>query len=240
MRAMRWLIVWILWIHAAAAAAQTSDSSFDEGFGDDPDFPVEAAPQATDAETPPADSEDEDPTLEVVEDEDTSWLFSVGALVTAPIEDDWDDALASRGYGNPSPSYGADVGVLYRATRWLNVGLRLAARHRYWLHWERPAATLFGTDVLLSLDARISPGRVFQLGLHASGGLGLASVSLNGERKLRALGRVQVGPLFTFKLTGTLRAMVRLAYDHARGELANDLRANLGGFTFMVGFEVRE
>lgn len=242
---MRWVIVWIFWIHAAAAGAQgAEDPSFDAEFGDDPTFPTEAQPEATQEtqpdETPTETSENDDPTLEVVEDEDTHWLLSVGALVTAPIDDDWDDGLASRGYGEPSPSYGADLGVLYRATRWLNVGLRLAARHRYWLHWERPAATLFGTDVLLSLDARLSPGRVFQLGLHASGGLGLASVSLNGQRKLRALGRVQVGPLITIKLKGTLRAMVRMAYDHARVRLADDLDANLGGFTLLVGFEVRE
>ena len=68
----------------------------------------------------------------------------------------------------------------------------------------------------------------------------MASVSINGERDVKALGRVQVGPLVGFKLYGTLRAMIRFAYDHARVELADDLHARLGGFTFMLGFEVRE
>ena len=252
---MRVLVCGILWVHAAMAAAQagpastvppstdtSADPVFDSEFGADPTFPAASSEPGTAASPPTSDTDDDDaePGMEIFEDADTHWLLSVGALITAPIDDDWDEHLASRGYGDPSPTYGADLGVLYRATRWLNVGLRLAARHRYWLHWDRPAATVFGTDVLVSLDARFSAGPVFQLGLHASGGLGLASVSINGERQLRALGRFQGGPVITFKLYGALRAMVRLAYDHARVELADDLRANLGGFTLLVGFEVRE
>ncbi|MEM9067678.1 MAG: hypothetical protein AAGE52_04205 [Myxococcota bacterium] len=225
---LHWLIAFGLAVGSGVVYAD--DANADDANADDA--------TTGDANTdPPHRSADEG--TEIVEDADTHWLLGLGLLIGTPLENDFDRALATRAYGDPSPTYGADLGALYRVTRGFSVGLRTAVRHRYWLHYNQPAATLFSVDLLANLDLRHTFRHRAQIGFQLAGGFAVVSTRLGGESVRDLGGRVQLGPLATFPIVGTLRILVRIAYDFHRLSIVGET-ADLGGATFLLGFEVRE
>ena len=178
---------------------------------------------------------------ECFRDPDTQWLWQLAFAVGVTREAAWDDSLAARGYGPSDVLFGGET-TLLRRLGWLGLGLRTSVRDLRWVHFERPAASIFGWDLMVAANARVSIGqrKMVSLGLDAAGGVGLAWVSLNGARDTEVGWRLQAGAELAIAVVGPAALFVRVSYDAFPVNIGDMLDAQLGGARFTLGFEVRE
>lgn len=167
------------------------------------------------------------------------WLWQLHAVLGRARVDDFDRALRARNYGPGEMIVGAETSLLRVLTKQIAIGGRLGVRGRRWLHYDLDAATMLGADAQLLLDARYSFEHV-GLGVAAAGGLGLAAAQLNEVTEVRATWRVSLEGFFYIALVGPLRIVARAGYDFFPADFGPNATAQLGGFRFGIGFEVRE
>lgn len=209
-----------------ASSSQPHDSNADGGESE--------GVETDDEETPPEGERFFDPDA-------TRWALGLGVHVTAADEGTWDEALRTRGYGQPGAPFGLDLLGLYQITNWFSLGGHVDFRHRGWAHQELADAGFFGLSLMVEARAEI-PLRKIQPGVFVAGGLGLGWTSVNETASVNAVGRFQAGAFARFVVYGPLGINVRFAYDHYQlsPDTAGRYDLNLGGFLFGFGLEVRE
>lgn len=190
--------------------------------------------------------EDEDAELEEGEecfrDEDVRWRWQL-AFFTGPTRtSEWDDSLAARGYGPSDFLVGGDTSLVRRLGDHVGLGARTGVRDLRWLHFERPAAAVFGWDLLLLAELRAPVGRkrLVELGVDLGVGLGIAFSRVNEGRATDVGWRLQGDGLLALRLVGPAAVVVRLGYDHFPVTIGESLDARLGGLRVTLGLEVRE
>ncbi|MAQ14896.1 MAG: hypothetical protein CMN30_08885 [Sandaracinus sp.] len=188
------------------------------------------------------DSAELDADEECFRDPQTRWRWTLGFTVGPTVEDAWDDSLAARGYGPSDVAFGGETSLLRRFGRYFSLGARTGVRDLRWVHHERPAASIFGWDLLIVADLRVPIGQreIVALGIDAGGGLGLAFSSLNEGRSTDVGWRVVAEALISFALVGPASFAVRLGYDHFPVTIGDSLDAHLGGFRATLALEIVE
>lgn len=177
--------------------------------------------------------------MEEIERGAERWLWQLHAVLGRAKRDDFDRSLRARNYGPSEMIVGAETSLLRVLTKNIAIGGRLGVRGRRWQHFDLDAATMFGADAQLLIDARYAFEHV-GLGVAAAGGLGLAAAQLNEVSELRATWRVALEGFLYIEVVGPLRVVARAGYDFFPAEFGPNLTAHLGGFRFGLGFEVRE
>ncbi len=224
--------------------------------------PGQPAPSAEPAPTPAAEREprleadehtcetlfegDEDEGLdegeECFRDDDVRWRWQLAFFTGPTREGAWDSSLAARGYGPSDVLFGGETSLVRRLGSYVALGARTGVRDLRWLHFERPAAAVFGWDLLLLSELRFPVGRkrLFALGVDLGVGLGIAFSNVNDGRATDVGWRLQGDGLIALRIVGPAAAVVRLGYDHFPVTIGDSLDARLGGFRVTLGFEVRE
>ena len=179
---------------------------------------------------------------ECFRDPQTRWLWSLGFFAGPTQQTQWDESLAARGYGPSDVLFGGETSLLRRLGTYFAVGARTSVRDLRWIHHERPAASIFGWDLLVVLDARLPLGRsrVVSLGVDGGGGLGLALSSVNAGRATDVGWRVQASGLLSIRAVGPASITLRLGYDHFPVTVGDSLDARLGGFRTTLALEIVE
>ncbi|MBO6940743.1 MAG: hypothetical protein JJ863_37560 [Deltaproteobacteria bacterium] len=179
---------------------------------------------------------------ECFRDDDVHWRWQLVFLTGPTRTDDWDDSLAARGYGPSDVYFGGETSLLRTLGSFFAIGGRTSVRDLRWLHHERPAAAVFGWDLLLAAELRFALGakEIFFAGLDAGVGIGLAFSRVNDGRATDVGWRLQGDVALGLRLVGPAAAIVRLGYDHFPVTIGDSLDAQLGGFRVTLGVEVRE
>ena len=183
-----------------------------------------------------------EPNEECFRDPEVRWRWQL-AFVTGPTRTgDWDDALAARGYGPSDVLFGGETSLLRTLGSYVALGARTGVRDLRWVHYERPAATVFAWDLLLTTELRFALGRreLFSAGLDAGVGLGLAFSRVNDGRATDLGWRLQGNLALALRIVGPGSALLKLGYDHFPVTIGESLDAHFGGFRVTLGVEVRE
>jgi hypothetical protein len=188
------------------------------------------------------DDEGLDEREECFRDDDVRWRWQLAFFTGPTRESEWDDSLAARGYGPSDVLFGGETSLVRRLGSYVGLGARTGVRDLRWLHFERPAAAVFGWDLLLLAELRVAVGRkeLFSLGVDLGAGLGIAFSRVNDGRATDVGWRLQGDGLLALRIVGPAAAIVRLGYDHFPVTIGDSLDARLGGFRVTLGIEVRE
>ncbi|MEQ9074376.1 MAG: hypothetical protein RLP09_11020 [Sandaracinaceae bacterium] len=162
--------------------------------------------------------------------------------VTFPADYSFDQALAALRYDGLRAAATAVVGVQIPVLDWLWLGGRFGGRGRGWAHPDRDAASLVAGELLATVQVRAWLGRVVELGLMVSGGLGWMQVAMRDATSDQAVGRFGVEAILAFKTGEHFAFGPRVGYDFFEwsGMNAYGHGVDVGGFSLGLALEGRE
>lgn len=167
--------------------------------------------------------------------------FEVGLLSLAAMAGRYDRFLDTRSFGNSSPIFGIEAGLVEWVLPWLGFGGRFDARGKAWGNSHGGVAYASGLGLVGVAVARAQVGRAFDFGVELSAGAAVGGTSLEEATRVGLGPRIGARLRIALRVEVGLRFFFALGYDYSPIADLDQLGSNidLGGPGATLGVEVR-